>query len=255
MSRSLKQFIYGVFYLAVLALVLSSIYSSNFKPEPSCFDNEINQGEKGIDCGGPCVPCEELSLREPRVTGPVQVFSLSSGETVLLAGVANSNSTYGAIVNYRFRLYDRNSILIETITGEERLYPSERTYVYEPNVVSKIPNISSAELDFGKPEWVVASEMPYPSLVIREVDTKIGSDGKIRVTGMVRNESPVIAQNVNIVAVLLDNVIGAELFASQTVIEKISGFEEILFVVLFPADARFSQQADEKATKIFFNVQ
>lgn len=255
MFRSLKQFIYGVFYLAVFGLVLFSVYSSNFKPEPSCFDNEINQDEKGIDCGGPCVSCEELNLREPRVTGPVQVFGLSSGEAVLLVEIVNPNSTYGAIVDYRFRLYDRNNALIETITGEERLYPSERTYVYEPDVVSKIPNISGAKLDFSKPEWVAASEMPYPSLVISEVNTKIGNDGKIRVTGVVRNESPVIAQNVNIVAVLLDNVIGAEFFASQTVIERISGFKETSFVVFFPTDTRFSQQVDEEATKVFFNVQ
>lgn len=27
------------------------------KPFPDCFDNIQNQGEQGIDCGGPCVPC------------------------------------------------------------------------------------------------------------------------------------------------------------------------------------------------------
>jgi hypothetical protein len=30
--------------------------------EPSCFDNIQNQNETGIDCGGPCLPCEKCPL-------------------------------------------------------------------------------------------------------------------------------------------------------------------------------------------------
>ncbi|MCP6719920.1 MAG: hypothetical protein KJI72_01155 [Patescibacteria group bacterium] len=255
MSRSLKQFVYGIFYLAIFALILLSIYSSAFKPSPSCFDNKINQDEKGIDCDGPCISCEELNLKAPKVTGPVRVFGLSSGQTVLLAEIVNPNSTYGAIVDYRFRLYNRGGALIETIVGEEHLYPSERTYMYEPNVVVKTPDISHVELVFSKPDWVVASEMPYPSLIISEVDTVVEEDGKVRVAGIMRNRSPVIAPTVNVVAVILDNVHGAELFASQTVIARIGGFEEAPFNIFFPADTRFSEQIDEEATKVFFNVQ
>jgi hypothetical protein len=29
--------------------------------QPSCYDNEQNQGEEGVDCGGPCSPCATCS--------------------------------------------------------------------------------------------------------------------------------------------------------------------------------------------------
>ncbi len=31
------------------------------KPCPSCFDGIQNQGEEGVDCGGPCRPCTTLT--------------------------------------------------------------------------------------------------------------------------------------------------------------------------------------------------
>lgn len=275
-SRSLKQFIYGVFYLGIFALVLFGIYSSSFKPLPSCFDGKLNQNETDIDCGGPCISCEEMRLRAPKVTAPVRVFSLSSprlssldgargrsGQVVLLAEIANPNSTYGATVDYRFHLYDRSGTLLETIIGRERLYPSERTYVYEPNVTALAQDISRVELEFGEPldgtrgklEWVVASEMPYPTLAVSRSETVVEDEGRVRVTGVVRNETPVIAREVNVIAVLFDSTLGAELFASQTVITDIGGFDEKSFTVLFPSDSLLRDQVDVAATKIFFNVQ
>jgi len=29
--------------------------------QPSCFDNELNQGEENVDCGGPCTACDHCS--------------------------------------------------------------------------------------------------------------------------------------------------------------------------------------------------
>ena len=33
----------------------------NCKPDPSCTDAKQNQGESGVDCGGPCIPCGTCS--------------------------------------------------------------------------------------------------------------------------------------------------------------------------------------------------
>ena len=51
MTRLLKQFLYGTFYLVILAAVGWGIYSFEFKPAPSCFDNQQNGGEGGVDLG------------------------------------------------------------------------------------------------------------------------------------------------------------------------------------------------------------
>lgn len=36
------------------------------KPEPTCFDGLLNQGEVDTDCGGPCAPCPEQVVPEER---------------------------------------------------------------------------------------------------------------------------------------------------------------------------------------------
>ena len=36
--------------------------SSNFVSLETCFDGIWNQGERGIDCGGPCPPGGKLNL-------------------------------------------------------------------------------------------------------------------------------------------------------------------------------------------------
>ena len=47
-----------LFYLLLLALFFGFIYFMT-RPEMTCTDGIKNQGEEGIDCGGPCPICEE----------------------------------------------------------------------------------------------------------------------------------------------------------------------------------------------------
>ena len=53
MPRLLKQFLYGVFYLAIIAAVGVGFYFHYDNAPPSCFDGIQNEGEQGIDCGLP----------------------------------------------------------------------------------------------------------------------------------------------------------------------------------------------------------
>lgn len=41
--------------IALIAVFTASALSSC---EDTCYDGEINNGEEGLDCGGPCVPCD-----------------------------------------------------------------------------------------------------------------------------------------------------------------------------------------------------
>jgi len=53
--RFIKQFIYGAFFTAFWLALLYGAWLLIYKP--SCADHIKNQGEAGIDCGGPCAPC------------------------------------------------------------------------------------------------------------------------------------------------------------------------------------------------------
>ncbi len=53
--------IYIIGFFACLLLTFSgcnSVDTGVSKPYPDCFDNMQNQGEQGVDCGGPCNQCE-----------------------------------------------------------------------------------------------------------------------------------------------------------------------------------------------------
>jgi hypothetical protein len=57
----------GGFYLAGKG-ELEIPFISGTATVPTCFDGVQNQGEEGVDCGGPCDACEEAPAVEPEVT-------------------------------------------------------------------------------------------------------------------------------------------------------------------------------------------
>ena len=53
-----KQIIIAFVYLIILAVIGTGFYFLFLKPTlPSCSDKIQNQGEAGVDCGGPCSLC------------------------------------------------------------------------------------------------------------------------------------------------------------------------------------------------------
>lgn len=250
MGRFVKQLIYGIFYLTIFALILFGSYSSNFKPAPSCFDGKLNQNEEEVDCGGACEACEIKKLELPQATRPVSVLKLSSGKAVLLAEVFNPNSNYAARpVAYRFQIYNRTNSLIETIEGEEKIFPLEKRYLYK--FVSAAGDIGRADLEFFNPRWVKADL--NVSLSVTKLETVVAGQ-KISAKGLIKNNSPFVAREVNAIAVIFDKF-GFELFASQATIGDFRSFEEKNFAVFFPSDPALVSKIDRRATKVFFRVE
>ena len=93
MHRFLKQFIYGLLYLSIVALLAGGVYYFYFIPNPSCFDNIKNQEETEVDCGGSCIDCELLTIAL-EVDEP-QVFSAGNLKSTILGRVVNRSVNYG----------------------------------------------------------------------------------------------------------------------------------------------------------------
>jgi hypothetical protein len=143
MTRFLKQFAYGIFYLAVLAFVLFLVYSAIFKTAPAASDEILNQD-------------------------------------------------------------------------------------------SPIP------------------EIPQPTFVFEELKTEVEGE-KVKVTGILKNESPQIAPRVIIRAVLFDEE-GVELFTSETLREDIRAFETRPFIVFFPEDRGLAEEVEVESTMVSYEV-
>lgn len=249
MFRSTKQAVYGVCYLALLALILWGGFRA-FVPGPGCSDGILNGDEVGVDCGGPCSPC--AAQPEALRPGEVQVFSTEGGRTVFLAQVINPNAAYAAAsFSYSFAMTDgAGRTLGSTPRKTDRIHASERRYLFESEVPVPFPSAGRVALALSGVEWRQASELPRAELSASRIATDVSADG-IRVRGEVENRSPFGARGVKIVALLFDRF-GGPLFAAQTVLDEVAGGETQTFPpIKFPSDEPLTRSVDPAATEVF----
>jgi hypothetical protein len=247
-TRRAKQIIYAAFYLIVLFLIIWVIYALFIKAAPSCFDGKQDQGEQGIDCGGPCAAvC--TSSAQPIAVISVQAFASGNSRDTFLAQIANRNSDLAAqSFDYAFNLYDASDTLLQSIPGQSFLYGKEIKYILLPNqsVPSNLDHITftTANLD-----WVATSTFgPAPQLVAGNVMTVIGSS-TLSANGAVTNNDTAAFNNVLIIA-LFNNAQGSAVGSSQTELDSIAPGQTQTFSIIYPAISGI----DPAQTEIFVDA-
>lgn len=252
MSRFLKKTIYGVFYLTVAVLVIFVFYNSYLKPAPTCSDKIQNQGETGVDCGGPCSDCALQRLAPLRILS-VNFFGTTAGQTVILADTLNPNIDYGAATPYRFLIYNRSNQVVETLTGNAVFRPGEEVRIFSAGAAADFKDIGKVSLVFQNPSWQ-STGMPKSNVSLGS-DLKTALVGSsVQVTGTAINQSPWSIDALKVIAVLA-NKYGVQVFASQTVVNNLAGGGEAKFSVIFPNDPELNSVFDPKATQVFFSAE
>ncbi|MDP3052218.1 MAG: hypothetical protein Q8N42_01785 [bacterium] len=198
--RARRQFFYfAIFALAILAIISGIVWY--FWPVPSCLDAKQNQGEQGIDCGGPCTPClgeiKDISQKW------VRFFKSQEGFYDIAALIENSNLFAGIpSVKYRFKLYDANNVLIAIREASTFINPGENQVIFESNIFTgpRTPHDVYLEFDAGKNWKYLKKEQPFLSVVKKDfVNTPFP-----RLSVEVRNERFTDVKNVLVSAVLYD---------------------------------------------------
>lgn len=245
--RERKQLIYGTIYGLFWLTIFIYTYVQFLKPAPSCFDNIQNQGEQGVDCGGPCAAvCLPKNLQKISTIGDVSVFPSSPGHYTLLGQVVNKNAGFASpSFDYRFDLYDGSGASVGTLSGHSFIYAGEVKYLLAPNVnVAGIVN--RATLTVFHPSWVAAGTLGLaPSLNARPTTNTI-STTTLSVNGEVTNNDISRFTNILIVAVFYD-INNSPAGSSQTVVYRIAPNESATFSVLYP----FTPAIDLARTKFF----
>lgn len=239
MKRFLKQLIYGVVYLAVFAGLGYAGYAVLSNPLISCRDGRQNQGEEGIDCGGPCAAvCIPSDLKPIRTVGRVRVFPVRSAEDFrvsILFEMQNENMGLAARnVPYTVTLYGAGSVARGAVRGFSHLYEREIKYVAIPNVSAE-GEISRAEVEIGVPEWVKAEDFKKPILIVREVSGKRTEEG-IRAEGVVVNGDSVTLPRVTLTALFYD-ALGRVAAVSTLELETMAPQESRSFSIFHPNDS------------------
>ena len=260
-KRRIKQLIYGGGYLAVIFLILFSVYSIWLKSAPTCSDNRKNQKETGVDCGGSCNNCEIKTL-SPIAVDWVKYFSADS-KIVIAAEIKNSNSNYGAKkFSYAFDIYDKKGEKIKTLIRSSFIYPEEIKYLVEFLEINpkEIGNVQISFADFNDFNWAPKEDFSKPEIESREITVKINSiDNKIEIKGIANNKSAFSLSKIKIIAFLktADNMF---ISVSQTELENLAAFDKRPFAISFPKGIGLTSAtssvflADPNKTKIYIEA-
>lgn len=237
MSRGAKQFIYGLFYLVIVGLIVTGIFYAFFRPAPSCFDGIQNEGEQGIDCGGPCPkPC--TADLPPLSAGTPVMFTASPGSVTLIAQVADPNSGYGAATfDYTFNVYDATGGLLASFPYASFIYPDQSKYVTAVNV--SLPTTTAAAnaniMIASGTQWVASSTMgSVPQFTFQNLVTQEVSSDTVAASANLVNGQQIPFAQVFIVAIF-KNANGTPVGVSQTEVDNVSAGGSVPVSVLYPA--------------------
>lgn len=197
--RGKRKLLYsGGFVLAVLFFLAGIAWIA--WPGATCFDAEMNGDEEGIDCGGPCKPCLK-GIRDIFVLW-TRSFEGRKGIYDVAALVENPNVSAGLpAVEYQFKLYDANNIVMAIRDGSTFINPGEQKIIFETGLAlgSRVPKYAYIELKEKK--WKYIEKESFPLSTIKQDFINFPSP---RVTVLIRNESLFEVENIFVSAVLYD---------------------------------------------------
>lgn len=210
--------------LAVIGIITAVIggvvlwFSSRFIPTPTCFDNRQNRGEVGVDCGGPCAPCE---LKNPK---PLSVFwariAPAGGDLYDAAAlVENQNQALASgDIRYEFTLFDELGLIARKI-GTTFIYPQERLIIAEPALrTTRKP--ARVEFRVTGITWRTSQESS-PVIIVEHRDYTITQEEEKKksvVTADIFNASPFAFRAFEVTVAVFDvagNLIGANKIAGD----------------------------------------
>lgn len=172
--RSRRQF-FILFLLTMVAVgILAILFLPTVLKAPSCTDNKRNQGELGVDCGGPCARYCPTQIPLPTV---VWVRAFPTTDTVYNMVAYIKNQAIDAALRempYEFRLYDIDNILITRIEGKATVMPNGPSAIFAGtiDVGNRIPKRASFSF-LGTPTWVKLSPAVISRLDITTTNTRV----------------------------------------------------------------------------------
>lgn len=215
--RFLILSILGALALAVIALV----YIATIRHVPTCTDSIQNQGEEGVDCGGPCPYLCTMNEAAPTVlfTKPIPN---GAGRTDVIAEVENKNADAGAkSVPYTVSLFDASHTLVQKVNGTLDLPPSASVPVYIAGVASGEQTVDSAflSIDSSSVFWYRLTTDPRIVPAVTHIAESGTSDTPV-IQATLSNPSVAPLSQVRAIVMVRDGS-GNVIAASRTVVPSI----------------------------------
>lgn len=205
--------------LAIVGIVLFFVLNK----EPTCFDQEMNGTETGVDCGGVCQRVCREEIRDIVVWWE-RPFRVSNGVYSTVAYFENQNIDAGLQeLTYEFRLYNYDNVLItEPIVGTTFVEPNKRSAVFESGITTgaeeaytaffRVSNVQDWERTEGNYAYSLF-EIGEPELTNQDISPRLSVE--------ITNNSLQNFREIPVVVVLYnqeDNAIAA----SETFVERVN---------------------------------
>jgi hypothetical protein len=223
--------IISVFLLVVAAIILVSL-STVIDRTPSCFDGVRNGDEQGRDCGGGCkLFCEGQSI-DPLVHWS-RSFPVAPGIYNAVAYLENLNTEAGSRkLEYIFRAYDKDNVLIADREGEINLNPKEIIPIVENAI-----NVGKREI--SRTTFTILNDLVWERQERKDREIVISDErlfdveGLPRISAEVTNISINKIEDIDVIVIIYDKD-GNAISTSSTVIESISKDQKRDIVYTWP---------------------
>lgn len=238
--RSIRQLILILIPLTIIAVAGFFVYFRYFGT-PTCFDNSQNQGEEGVDCGGPCQSCafKQKKNIDYYFSDFIEVLPRKYD---VVAKVKNPNTELTAKeFRYEVVLRDTAGVIMQKKEGKSYLYSGETVYIIETSIFSQ-KTIGSVEFKIKQDEtnWV-AQTLVQPDIISgeKDVQTIIREDNttSTRLTLKILNRSINDYKNIEVSVLLLDE--NQNIFAvNRTVIDSLAAGESAPLIFAWPGELK-----------------
>jgi len=189
--RIIKRLVIIFVYLVIFSLIGTGSYYL-FRTKPTCTDKIQNQGEAGMDCGGPCVPCKEIPQAEDLQVVEKTIVPGEAGKYDALVKITNPNSQFGvAKLDYSFNLLDNAGKIIAKSEGENFILPGETKYILAFNLAADVKP-ENLNFEISSFEWSKFTEFKEPDIAVYAKEfslTSGGEPGFAKLTARMRNQS------------------------------------------------------------------
>lgn len=219
-----RRLIISLIVGAFLLIIAAGVFYVQVYQTTSCSDGRQNQGETGVDCGGPC-PYLCVAGEKPPVVLFTQLLRNNSGRIDLIAEIENKNLDAAAKnVPYTISLYPTDHSTAREITGTVDLPPRATVPLFIPGVATSDQSVAQAFLDIAPtaPRWFTFRVGERTMPVVSSITTG-GTDTAPRVDAVLTNPSATRMSEIHAIA-LLYGPQGNVIAASETVVPIIAPF-------------------------------
>lgn len=212
-----------VYFLIVLAALFTIVGVPVFfatRHAPTCTDGIENQGEAGVDCGGPCALQCAFQVPPPIIRW-ARSFKVTSGVYNAVAMVENTALDVGTDrIAYTFKLYDSRNVLIAERAGETFLPPKRLAPIFEGGIRTGERTPSRTFFEFSAvPAWKRVPPKEDGALVVANTTLR-DEASKPRLEATLSNTAVRTVSGIEVVAVMYDKNDNA-IAASKTLVDSL----------------------------------